>query len=79
MYRGVSFHAFSSDYKWDQSSAVHYIIGFNQNNIIPSMVNVLLQRSESCIHCNLLPVHYSCLISIYYQPTINSSGHGYLF
>ena len=35
MYRDVGFSAFSSDYKWGQSSAPWYIIGFNETSYLP--------------------------------------------
>ena len=60
MYKDIGFHAFSSDCKWDRSPALRYKV--KRDNIIPSIVNVWLQRGESYTHCNLLPVHYSCSI-----------------
>jgi len=44
------------------SALIVSVIEVQQDAIIPSVVNVGLQRGESYICCNLLPVHYSRLI-----------------
>ena len=58
MHRSTGYHAFSSDYKWDQSSALRYIVGYNETaSYLPwRMYGYSEVRATGAVTCSLYTV-----------------------
>ena len=55
MYRSTGYHAFSSDCKWDQNSALRYIVGYKETTsyLLWRMYGYSEVRATSAVTCSL--------------------------